>query len=78
MTEYANFQTIISLAAMTEAFEDDVRGALRKESHRCVARVFRVHYSLVMSRDQYADARDFREIFGAGTGAVEVDLCAGR
>jgi len=29
-------RTIISLAAMNEAFEDDVKGGLRKESHRTV------------------------------------------
>lgn len=27
-------QTIMALAAMTEAFEDDVKNGLRKESHR--------------------------------------------
>lgn len=36
-------QTILSLAAMTEAFEDDVKGTLRTQSHRFM------HWSAVLS-----------------------------
>ena len=32
-------KTILAMAAMTEAFEDDVKNGLRKESHRLVSKV---------------------------------------
>lgn len=31
-------KTILAMAAMTEAFEDDVKNGLRKESHRLVSK----------------------------------------
>ena len=34
-------KTILAMAAMTEAFEDDVKNGLRKESHRLVSKFLR-------------------------------------
>lgn len=34
LISYVYFQVILSLTAMTEAFESDIKDGLRKDSHR--------------------------------------------
>ena len=74
MTECVGMQTILSLAAITEAFEDDVKSGLRKESHRCVVPLFRARGQGVTRLLQHAHACDAGDLPSAGKRAVEVHL----